>query len=128
MSSNCKFLILAFALLAVANATVVLTASYDQAGCPADKNPTTLIEWTVGTCTANRPDSTLADGSTDTASAWYKVTLSGSTYSYQGYTDSSCTTTTVYNSARSGALDTCIDTTDNTCCVGPGCGRRLSNL
>merc|ERR1711906_105396 len=118
MTSNCKLLILAFALLAVANATVVFTARYTQTGCPADKNPGAVHKWTVGTCTGNRADTTLGDGSTHTADKWYKVTLSGSTYSYQEYTDSTCATAGRSDTAFSAALDTCID--NDGCCVGPG--------
>ena len=124
-TSNCKFLILAFALLAVANAYDVLTVARNG-GCPTctdDNQPTTVTEWTVGTCAGNRP----THGPTDTyphgqnASKWYKVTLSGSTYSYQEDTDSTCDTAGRSDTAISGPLDTCIDM-DGSCCVGPGSG------
>jgi len=127
-TSNCKFPILAFALLAVANAYDVLTISRNG-GCPTDDNqPAQVTEWTLGTCAGNRP----THGPTDTyphgqnASKWYKVTLSGSTYSYQEYTDSTCDTAGRSDTAISGPLDSCIDMGADgpgySCCVGPGSG------
>jgi len=120
-TSNCKFPILAFALLAVANAYDVLTISRNG-GCPTDDNqPAQVTEWTLGTCAGNRP----THGPTDTyphgqnASKWYKVTLSGSTYSYQEYTDSTCDTAGRSDTAISGPLDSCIDM-DSGGSVGPG--------
>merc|ERR1712166_705588 len=122
-TSNCKFLILAFALLAVANATSVFTISR-RGGCPTDDNsPAAVTEWPVGTCVYR-----------GYGKNYGRVTLSGSTYSYQEYgsqlfedydsqrTETACDTLAAGRSdtAFSGALDTCVDI--DSCCVGPGNG------
>jgi len=119
-TSNCRFLILAFALLAVANATSVFTISRNGA-CPTDDNsPAAVTEWPVGTCVYR-----------GYGKNYGRVTLSGSTYSYQEYgsqlfedydsqrTETACDTLAAGRSdtAMSAPLDTCIDI--DSCCVDP---------
>jgi len=119
-TSNCKFLILAFALLAVANATSVFTISRGG-GCPTDDNsPAAVTEWPVGTCVYR-----------GYGKNYGKVTLSGSTYSYQEYgsqgepayiqgqgvPEGACDTAGRSDTAISGPLDTCVE--DVGCCVDP---------
>ena len=85
----------AFALLAVASATDVYTAGYSSADCSG--NPDSSSKATLDLCSFYDPD-------------YRKVTLSGSTYSLAGYTDSSCTTSGTNlspNPVTAGAADAC---------------------
>merc|ERR1711966_134709 len=86
-----------FALVAVARTTDVYTASYDTVtnDCTGTLDS---YKQTLDLCTLTQ------DG------GYNKVTLSGTTYSYAAYTDSTCTTSdsNIVSNPFSGAADACI--------------------
>merc|ERR1711865_397832 len=89
-----KLLVIAFALLAVANAADIYSSSYAGLTCAGTATSTSKI--TLDSCYNN------GDG------GYEKATLSGSTYTYTTYgTDTTCTTST---GTISAAIDTCAAT------------------